>query len=217
MLRDWRRAEGSRGRALSAPTSFKVTRPTRNRAQHIGNRRRKAFPFASFSFHFPPRFGTYQGVRPRESENSFFRVLPFAIFGPLPKDRRRAGSLDGHGAGRPHMLWLEGFEAIAFPGADSIISILCGAISRRPLFPPVLILRPFAVRQRASKDAPRRLASPSRRPLRGLLTWCGRVKRHPKLTPWRHEELTPSAIVEPLAHPQDRLGSRAGRPAPLRG
>ena len=96
--------------------------------------------FASISFR---EIGRYQGVTAREDENSFFRILPFAIFGPLPKDRRRAGSLDGKGAAprSPHMLWLEGFEAIAFSGADSIISILCGAISRRSLIPPVLILR----------------------------------------------------------------------------
>ena len=68
-----------RGRAqpavAAAQSSFKETLGMHSRAQLRCNCRKKAFPFVSFCFHLFPRIGAYQGVTPREGENSFFRVL----------------------------------------------------------------------------------------------------------------------------------------------
>ena len=165
MLRDWRRAEGIEGQgAFGADFLQSHASDAQSRATH----RQSPQKSLSICFLFLPFPSAISGlIKELGRERAKILFFVFSLSPYSARCPRIGGGRDrstGTAQGRPHMLWLEGFEAIAFPGADLIISILCGAISRRPLFPPVLILRPFAVRQRASKDAPRRLASPSRRP-----------------------------------------------------
>jgi hypothetical protein len=121
-----RRRCGSRGSPFRLRLPSKETHPTLSRAQSVCDRRKKSL---SICFHFLPFPSAIRGFSRRYAERgSFLR----ASFPPLPEDWRPAkGAGQDEAPGRPHILWLECFQAIAFPGADSIISILCGAVSGR--------------------------------------------------------------------------------------
>jgi hypothetical protein len=83
----------------------------------------------SFSFHFLRESGLFNALR-RERPKNFFRVLLFATLpGVCPARKRSRGGTQR--VRNCHMLWLESFAAIEFPGADSIISILCGTVCGR--------------------------------------------------------------------------------------
>ena len=101
-----------------------------NLPRRPSNRRKKAFPFPSFSFHSFPRIRTYQGVAPGEGENSLF-AIPFSPYSA----QFSKSSFARTGSAKAPQTQIQPLKPWKHPGADSMISIVCGADFRAPLRP----------------------------------------------------------------------------------